>query len=104
MPAKPSSKPILTLTIPGRLPSWNQILAMHHWQRKKFKDQIAKDFLRALQATESGSLTKATSVTSSTRIYADTLARCLTTRRKSAIAKSGKSSARKAILKELWSK
>ena len=36
-------KCLFRLEIPDdRLPSWNQILAMQHWTRKKFKDDLAR--------------------------------------------------------------
>ena len=28
----------LTIILPFPLPTWNRILAMHHWERKKFRD------------------------------------------------------------------
>jgi hypothetical protein len=30
----------LTIILPFRLPTWNQLLAMNHWQRKKVRDWI----------------------------------------------------------------
>lgn len=32
----------LTLYLPFKLPTWNQLLAMDHWQRKKVRDWIKK--------------------------------------------------------------
>jgi len=95
-----NSTPIFELKIPGRLPSWNQILAMHHWQRKKFKDQIAKDFLCALLAEGGGSLTRTTSARSIMLISCDTVASCLTTHQAAAALKSRKRSAEKASRKK----
>lgn len=63
----------LTLEIPGRLPSWNAILAMHHWARMKFKKELAAVFLSALRASGSGSSTKTISAKNTMSIYADTL-------------------------------
>lgn len=64
---------ILHLEIPGRLPSWNQLLGMNHWQRHKLKADIAKDFLSALRASGNDSSMKTTLQKSSTWIFADTL-------------------------------
>ena len=45
-PEKPKpGKLIFSLTVPGRLPSWNDILGMEQWARYKFKNSLAKDFL-----------------------------------------------------------
>lgn len=32
----------LTLILPFKLPTWNQLLAMDHWQRKKVRDWIKR--------------------------------------------------------------
>ena len=65
--------PIFCLEIPGRLPSWNEILSMNHWKRKKFKDQLAKEFLSALKASENGSSMRITCAKNTTSTYVDTL-------------------------------
>lgn len=41
-------QPMLRLRVPGRLPSWNALLAMHHWDRIKAKHQQQADFISAL--------------------------------------------------------
>ena len=61
------------IVIPGRLPSWNEILGMEHWARDKFKKQIQADFLSALRRTASAYSTKTTSAKSTMSIAADTL-------------------------------
>src|ERR1700678_2262813 len=90
MQARPHSAPIFRLTIPGRLPSWNQVLAMEHWARKKFKDGLARDFLSALQAAASDCSTRTICAKSTTLIYADTLKSCLATRRANSKLRSAK--------------
>lgn len=80
--------PFFSLVIPGRLPSWNQILAMHHWQRKKFKDQLAHEFLSALRQSASDCSIPTTSARNTTLTYAATLALFLTTRRIKSKSKS----------------
>jgi len=71
-PARPD-KPLFSLTIPGRLPSWNEILGMEQWQRYQFKKELAGAFLSALRATANGSSMKTTSAASTLLTYADTL-------------------------------
>lgn len=60
------SKPqlVFQLEIPGRLPSWNEILGMEHWARYKFKDEIQGAFLCALRATANDCSTMTTSARS----------------------------------------
>lgn len=36
----PKSEEAITITVPIPMPTWNRILAMHHWQRKKLRDSI----------------------------------------------------------------
>jgi len=47
----------ITLILPFRLPTWNQLLAMNHWQRKKVRDWI-KDVVSTCIQEQKGSLTK----------------------------------------------
>lgn len=72
-------KLIFSLTIPGRLPSWNAILAMEHWQRYKEKRNLADVFLFALKLSERDCSTTTTPAPSGTLIYSATLALYLTT-------------------------
>ena len=95
-----SSTMIFRLAMTGRLPSWNQILAMHHWKRKKFKDSTATEFLFALRLAAKDSLTKTTSAKNTMSIYADTLESYLTTRRNERKLKSAKRNAEKASRKK----
>lgn len=70
--SSPTQALIFSLEIPGKLSSWNEILAMHHWKRKKFKDDLAKSFLSALQASERGLSTKTICAENTTAIFAAT--------------------------------
>jgi len=71
---------IFEAEIPGRLPSWNEILGMEQWARYKFKKQLAEAFLSGLRATGGGCLTKTISAKNSTSTYAATLESYLRTR------------------------
>lgn len=55
------------------VPSWNDMLALDEWGRRRLKWKIADAFLYALRELESCS-TKTTSVRKSASIFADTLA------------------------------
>ena len=70
MPPKPSSRETVEFHIPGRLPSWNQILGMSHWERVAFKRQAMDGFLCALRACDSGCSTRTTSARSTLSIAA----------------------------------
>lgn len=93
----PVLRRIFHLKIQSRLPSWNTVLALSQWQRIKFKNRIAQDFLFALQACAKDSSMKITCAQSTMSIYAATLAHYLATRR--GIAKSKRHSARQAKAK-----
>jgi hypothetical protein len=71
---------IFSLTIPGRLPSWNTILGMQEWRRYQFKKELADAFLSALKASASDCSTKTTSAVNIMWTFADTLEFCLATR------------------------
>lgn len=64
---------VADLSIPGKLPSWNDLLGMEHWRRYQFKRELAETFLSALRAIDTASSTKTTSQKSTMLIYADTL-------------------------------
>src|SRR5271170_5772654 len=91
-------KLIFSLSIPGRLPSWNEILGMEHWGRHKLKGELANTFLYAVRRTESGSLMKTTSAANTYSIYAGTLELYLQTRRELRKSKLAK---KKLALKKL---
>ncbi len=63
----------VTIEIPGRLPSWNEILGMEHWARDKFKKTLQASFLSALQRSASDFSTKTTSAKNTMSIAAATL-------------------------------
>src|SRR5690606_10942059 len=69
------------IVIPGRLPSWNAILAMEHWARAKYKQQIQHAFLSALQHSASDCSTKTTYVKSTMSTACATLGSYLATQR-----------------------
>lgn len=66
-------KLIVTIKMDGRLPSWNQILAMEHWGRVKVKEQIQLCFLSALRQSARNFSMKTTCVKNTMSIAADTL-------------------------------
>ena len=73
-------KMIFSLTITERLPSWNQMLGMQHFQRDKFKSGLALRFLSALRASGNDSSTKIIYAKNTMSIYADTLESFLATK------------------------
>lgn len=83
-------KLVLSLSVPGRMPSWNGILGMEQWARYKFKQELAAVFLSALQATERDSSMKIISARSTTLTFSDTLASYLRMRRELRESKSAK--------------
>ena len=83
-------KLLCTIVVPGRLPSWNDMLGMEHWQRYKFKNDLAKSFLSALRQSETDCSMRTISQRNSMSIYADTLASYLTTARARRALRSAK--------------
>src|ERR1035437_4270445 len=88
-------QPMFSLMVPGRLPSWNQILAMEHWARYKFKKELADVFLSALRASGGDCSTKIISAKSTIATYAGTLESYLET----ALQRRKLRSANKKLLK-----
>ena len=86
----------ITLTIPGRLPSLNALLAMQHWSRHKFKAELATVFLSALRASENDSWMRTTLFPNITQTFADTLDSYLRTRLESAKLKQANAKPGKA--------
>jgi hypothetical protein len=81
---------VVRFTVPGPLPSWNEVLAMSHWKRHKFKGQLQESFLSALRISACDSLTMTIAARNSMSIAADTLAcyrQMLRTKRESKRAK-----------------
>lgn len=46
----------LVLELPIPLPTWNRILAMHHWERKKLRDLIHEITRRAVSGERSNEI------------------------------------------------
>lgn len=78
--SSPTQALIFYLEIPVKLPSWNEILGMNHWRRKKFKDELAKGFLSALRASANDSSMRTTCAKNTMSIFADTLESYLATK------------------------
>jgi len=93
---KASGEPRFRIEIPGKLPSWNDILGMEQWKRYKFKNQLANVFLSVLRHSDETSLTKTTSAKSTTSTYCDTLESYLRTRQEKRRLKSLKKKSAKA--------
>jgi hypothetical protein len=82
---------IFSLTIPGRLPSWNALMGqMEHWQRYKLKDDIQIDFLSALYRSANTSSMRTTSARNTILTAAATLESYRRTARKLRELKSAK--------------
>lgn len=98
-----SGEPLVTIIIPGRLPSWNEILGMEQWARYKFKGELASVFLSVLEATEGDCSTRITSAVSSTLTYSATLRSYLRTRQEQRKLRSARKrlAAKNASLSEL---
>jgi len=62
------------------VPSWNDLISVDEWLRKKRKEEIRAAFLSALRASADDSLTRTTCAARSLSIAADTLASFLATR------------------------
>ena len=61
------------LSIPGKLPSWNEILGMEYRKRDQFKKRIQATFLCALRASADASSMKTISARNIMSTAADTL-------------------------------
>jgi len=99
-PATPPGDLIFRLEVPGRLPSWNTILGMQQWARYKYKQEVARGFLFALQHAAQGSSTRTICARSSLSTFCDTLASYLTMRqeqRKSRLRKKRRAKAKKKL-------
>lgn len=66
-------EPLISFRVPGRLPSWNQILGLEHWARYQLKDRIQVAFSSALRASAKDFWMRTTSARSTMWIAADTL-------------------------------
>lgn len=100
-PPKPSpGKLVFKLTVPGRLPSWNQLLGMEHWQRYKFKKDLADIFLSSLKLSERACSTTTMPPPNTTLTYSATLASYLMTVRARRESKSRNKKLKLAKLKK----
>ena len=75
------TEPLVTIEIPGRLPSWNEVLGMEHWQRFKAKEKWANDFAYALRRSVEDCSTMTTLQRNTLLTAAATLDSYLVTRR-----------------------
>lgn len=66
-------EPFLTIEIPGRIPSWNEILGMEHWERYRFKSKLRREFISGLRVFAQLCSMKTTSARNSILIAAATL-------------------------------
>lgn len=87
-PEKREGKLIFELRVPGRLPSWNELLGMQHWSRHKLKGGVQKDFLFALRVSERTCSMRTTSAKSITSIASVMLESYLAMIREKRILKS----------------
>jgi hypothetical protein len=87
---------ILHLEVPGRLPSWNEIVGTHWTKIDKIKWAIQESILSALQVSAAAYSTRITSAKSSISIHCDTLASYLQTRRSAAKLKRRNAYAKRA--------
>ena len=97
---------IFSMTIPGRLPSWNDILGMEQWARYDFKNELADSFLSELRRSAATSLTTTTAARNIMLTYCATLESYRATRAKlRALRQSNKrlekASAKKSGLRSL---
>ena len=86
----PKDHPFFRMEIPGRLPSWNQLLGMEQWQRHQFKKGIAAAFLFALSLAAEDCSTRTTLQKNTMLTYCATLESYLETRREQQKLKSAK--------------
>lgn len=97
-------KIICQLTIPGRLPSWNQVLGMEHWARYQMKQRWEDAFLSVLRAYAKDCSMRTISVKNFWSIAADALDLYRETARakrrlKSASRKQSRELAKKSLFK-----
>lgn len=90
-------KRLFVMEVPGRLPSWNEILGMEQWARYKYKKDLANVFLCELRRLESACSTKTTSAKNIWSIYAATLASSLETRQRQRILRSASKRRSRAV-------
>jgi len=74
-PPEPEGELVFELMVPGRLPSWNDILNMEEWARYHYKQELADVFESALLATADDCSMKTISAKNIWLTYAATLGR-----------------------------
>lgn len=84
------AKLLFSITIPGRLPSWNDLLGMEHWGRMKLKESIQAAFLSSLRASARDSSMRTTWPKSTLWTACATLESYLAMRRERRLSESGK--------------
>ena len=97
-------QPLIRLSIPGRLQSWNVVMNMHHFARTKLKKAIADAFLSVLSASETDCSTKTICAKSSTSTYYDTLRSYLATKQEGAALRRANAKLKKVKPSTLKSK
>lgn len=85
----PALELMVAFHVPGRLPSWNTVLALGHWERARFKVNLQRGFLSALRACESACSTRTISARNTTWTAADTLASYLMTPHRKSASRPG---------------
>lgn len=96
--------PLFSLRIPGRLPLWNAMLGLSHWQRMKFKKQEQEKFLSALQAAAADWQTRTGCARNIFSIAADTMVGSLTTQQNASALRRAKKKLEKTNKKKQSSK
>jgi hypothetical protein len=69
-----SGELLFSLDLPGRLPSWNEILGMQHFSRQSLKSRLLKEFGFALRASAAACSTRTICAPSTLLTAAATLA------------------------------
>jgi hypothetical protein len=91
---------IMALEIPGRLPSWNEVLSMEYHDRASWKEGIQNSFLSALQRSANAFSTTTTPAKSIMLTASDTLASFIVTRAQQRALKRRNGGARKGNRKK----
>lgn len=70
----PGKSLLLRLVVPGRIPSWNQLLGLSHWRRLKLKKAQQQAFISSLHLSENASATRIISRKNGLSIVSDIVA------------------------------
>lgn len=79
---------LFEIELPGRLPSWNDILGMEQWARYQFKRELADLFLSELRRSAGDCSTRTTCARNTMLTFAATLERYLATQQAKRKSKS----------------